>query len=414
MSSAANDPPAGSAARRRGVRLAVVVGVGCAVVALGITGSGLLLPGGDPTPAVRVIGAVVAIAAGGALVRSEGGARAVTTLATVSAAALGVCLVTLPVSPVTHPWTADAASPAPGEAPPAGDGGTDREVVIEDGGGDDGSRAPDAYVLPPGADVRVIDGAVVLVLPDGSRITIGGTAVGGGAQGAGPGGAVVVAGGAARTDRGEALGADVALGGATFERSDGSRATVTGGAVIEVPAPLGGDDPEPTDRLDAVLAFLLGCFALLAFAPPIARFGERVGVSLVDETRPEEPQPRPSASVEEGLADVLRSMLSDPDPRTAVIGAYARLLTALADAGFPRRSEEGPHEHLWRTLAPLGVRRQPVHQLAELFVRARFTPKPMTEEHRQAAIGALADAVADLRLEAADVDEVVASVGIPA
>jgi hypothetical protein len=86
----------------------------------------------------------------------------------------------------------------------------------------------------------------------------------------------------------------------------------------------------------------------------------------------------------------------------------------LAEAGYPRRAEEGPHEHLWRSLGPLGVRRQPVHQLAELFIRARFTPRPVTESDRRAAITALADTVGDLRLQAADVTAAARTIGASA
>ena len=220
--------------------------------------------------------------------------------------------------------------------------------------------------------------------------------------------------GVATRDDGGALGADVALGGTTIERGDGSQVSVGDGTLLDVPPPLESDVDDPTDGLDALLAVLLGCFALLAFAPPFVRFSDRVGVTLLESADDaDDPAPAP-VTVEEGLADVLRSMLADPDPRTSVIGAYARLLTALAEAGFPRRDEEGPHEHLWRSLGPLGVRRQPVHQLAELFVRARFTPRPVTDDDRQAAITALADAVGDLRLQATDVREAAESIREPA
>lgn len=405
--------PAHQADARR-VRLATIVTVACGLVALGVTGTGLLLPAGGPTPSLRVVGALVAIAAGGILVRTEGAARSTTTVTSVAIVGLLVCLATLPVSPVTAPWNTPAD---PADAPPAPDGsdGVGPDVVIEPGapGGGGGTGA---LALPPGADVVVEQGAVVLVLPDGGRITIG-QAIAGADPAVGTAGtAVVVVDGVAERADGGALGADVALGGTTLQRGDGSQVSVGDGALLDVPAPLTPDDADPTDGLDALLAVLLGCFALLAFAPPVIRFGDRAGVSLLEPSEPEgdDGEPVVPTTVEEGLAEVLRSMLADPDPRTSVIGAYARLLTALAEAGFPRRDEEAPHEHLWRSLGPLGVRRQPVHQLAELFVRARFTPRPVTEEHRQAAIAALADAVADLRLQATDVREVAARVGVSA
>ena len=411
MPSSAPVLPGPSAAARRGARLGAVVGVCAACVAAGLTGAGLLLPAAEPTPALRVVGALVALGAAGILVRLEGGARGVTSLAVVSAAALAVCVATLPVSPVAHPWTADPDPSSPLDGRPEGDAGPGRDVVIEPAAPADPPGGSGALVLPPGADVVVEGDDVVLTLPDGGRITIGGTAVGGAADRAAAG-RVVVDGGVARIEGGDVLGPEVALGGSTFERGDGSRRALGGGALLDVPAPVEQEAPS-TEGLDALLAVLLACFALVAFAPPVVRFGERVGVSLLDEPEPELAEPAAAtASVEEGLAGVLRAMLTDPDPRTAVIGAYARLLAALAEAGHPRRDEEGPHEHLWRTLGPLGVRRQPVHQLAELFVRARFTPRPVTEHDRQAAIAALADAVGDLRLQAADVADVFAGIGV--
>lgn len=272
-------------------------------------------------------------------------------------------------------------------------------------------------MLPPGGDVIVEQGQVLLTLPDGGRITIGAATVDGSSSGVSSGGtSLVVVDGVVTREDGGPIGGEVSVGGTTFERDDGSRVAVGEGRLFDVPPPVGAETHDPAEPLDAVLALLLGAFALMAFAPPLVRFGERLPVGLLDESEPEpepEPEPQPT-SVEEGLADVLRSMLADPDPRTSVIGAYARLLTAVAEAGFPRRAEEGPHEHLWRTLGPLGVRRQPVHRLAELFVRARFTPLPVTEADRQAAIAALADAVADLRLQATDVREVAVAAGVSA
>ena len=198
-------------------------------------------------------------------------------------------------------------------------------------------------------------------------------------------------------------------------RPDGTVVVVGSGALLPVPEPVPAA-PEPfPDRLargvEGVLALLLGCFALLAFAPPLVRVAERAGVPPGLPEAPPAPVAARRSSVEAGLADVLRSMLADPDPRTAVIGAYARLLAALDEAGSPRRVEEAPHEHLWRSLGPLGVRRAPVHRLAELFVRARFTPHPITDQHRRDAVAALADAIGDLRLPADDVEVLAGAAG---
>lgn len=359
--------------RGRSRQLTVVVVAAAAIVAVTLTAHGLLVPAGGSTPVVRIVGAAVAVAAGGFLLRIDGPAQATTTLAVVALAAALTAVATFPASAVT--WTPDPPSTTVPDDP--ANGGTDgagTDVILDTPGGAGAGLPTEVVAVPEDAEVLLEDGQVTLSLPDGGRVVLGDAAD---------------------------------LRGTHLQRPDGRRVAIGDGALLEVPAPLVPDEQAETvtNPFDAVLALLLGCFALLAFAPPVVRFAERTDVGLVEHL-PEPPTAGapPTRSVEDGLSDVLRAMLADPDPRTAVIGAYARLLAALADAGAPRRPEEGPHEHLWRSLGPLGVRRGPVHRLAELFVQARFTPRPVTTEHRDAAIGALADALADLRLDASDVE----------
>lgn len=359
----------GPGPRRPVVRRAAVVAVGAAVLALALAGQGLLVPAGPTSTLVRVAGAVVALAAVATLVRLDGPLGATRTLLVVSLAGALTALATLPASPVSLD-----PGPAPPQAAPAGGDG-ERTILLEQlrpGEAEDAT-----LVLPPGADLRTGDGEVVVQVPDGA--------------------------------------ATVLAPGQRVARPDGTVVVVGPGSLLEVPDPLpDGDGEVAPDRLaagvEAVLVLLLGGFALLAFAPPVVRVAERTLAPARPDPVPPPPRPRP-ATVEQGLADVLRAMLADPDPRTAVIGAYARLLAALEQVGFPRRAEEAPHEHLWRSLGPLGVRRAPVHRLAELFVQARFTPHPITDEHRRAAIAALADAVGDLRLQGSDLDELAATEG---
>jgi len=329
-----------------------------ALLALALAGHGLLVPAGPPLALVRFGGATIALVAVAALLRRDGPAQGSRTLALVAITGALTGLATLPASPVAVDGSLEPLPETGGEQ--------GRDTVVLDQVGPPGG-AP-RLVVPPGAVPRLDGGSVVAVGPDGDRTTLGPAEPG--TEVAGPDGTVVV---------------------------------VVDGALLERPAPVAPpqpeDGPDPLDDgVEAVLALLLVALALLAFAPPLRRAVDRAlaPVPVVDPPAP----PAPARTVEAGLADVLRAMLADPDPRTAVIGAYAGLLAALADAGAPRRPEEGPHEHLWRTLGPLGVRRAPVHRLAELFVRARFTPHPITDEHRRAAIAALADAVADLRLGA--------------
>lgn len=398
------------AIRRRRQRFAVIVAIASGLVAVGVTGVGLLLPGGAPTPVLRLGAVVVAIAAGGALLRLEGPARAATTLAMVATTGAVICLLTFPTSPVTlsigpdtlpftPPGTIDEGSGLPG----------DDSVVL--GPGLPQPSTSGVMSVPEGFAIVVQDGFALAIAPGGGTTVLGATFGDGSLGGVGAAGTELVPQPDGTVTRGDGgpLGAGVPLGGVTFERADGSRVTLGTSDLLDVPSEIETDEPEPTEDLDALVALLLAAFALLAFAPPIVRFGDRIAVTLVDPVEDEDEVDEvvvvALASMEEGLSDVLASMLADPDPRTSVIGAYARLLDALAAAGFPREPHEGPHEHLWRILGPLGVRRQPVHQLAELFVRARFTPKPVTAAHRLSAINALADAIADLRLQDQDIDD---------
>jgi hypothetical protein len=353
--------------RRQGSR-PLVVAASAAVVALALGGQGLLVPAGPTSTLVRFGGALVSLAAVAVLVRLDGPLRASRTLALVAVAGACTALATLPASPVTI----DASTPPAPNAPSDEDEpGTILLDQVDPGDAQDGT-----VVLSPGVDLEVQGDDVVARVPGG--------------------------------------GSTVLPQGQRVARPDGTVVVVGRGALLDVPEPLPADPESTTDGLaegvDAVLALLLGAFAVLAFAPPLVRAAERVS-SPAPVDLPPAPAPRRARPMEESLAEVLRSMLADPDPRTAVIGAYARLLAALDEVGFPRRAEEAPHEHLWRSLGPLGVRRAPVHRLAELFVRARFTPHPVTVEHRQAAIAALADAVADLRLQARDVDVLAGSGG---
>jgi hypothetical protein len=107
------------------------------------------------------------------------------------------------------------------------------------------------------------------------------------------------------------------------------------------------------------------------------------------------------AGLEASLAEV--SQLTG-NPREQVTAAYHRLLVALDEAGAPRFIHEAPHEYLHRVLGPLGVRAEPLHQLTSLYVIAQFSTRPVTENHRNAAVHALEVSLADLR-EVARPDE---------
>jgi hypothetical protein len=175
-----------------------------------------------------------------------------------------------------------------------------------------------------------------------------------------------------------------------------SSTTSTTRPVAEEP----GDDAGP-GRLIAILALVL------ALATVAGALGVRAWQRGWRLTRPRvrieaaDPLPVAADAAEAGLGASLDVALEpadgEPEMRGRIVAAYARLLDALAEAGGPRLPQEAPHEHLDRVLGPLGVRPGPLHELAALFVLARFSTHPVTGEHRAAAVAALEAAIADLR-----------------
>jgi uncharacterized protein DUF4129/EF hand domain-containing protein len=166
----------------------------------------------------------------------------------------------------------------------------------------------------------------------------------------------------------------------------------------------GPDRDEEKEDDDSVLPTVLRCLLLTGlFVAVVAAilWARNLGPWRRARTLPAADLPPDDAPVdadaaEAGLSASLATVAAGDDPRAAIVNAYLRLLDVLAEAGGPRRLEEAPHEHLHRVLGPLGVRPEPLHQLAELFVMARFSPHPVTEQHREQAVGLLNAALADL------------------
>lgn len=165
---------------------------------------------------------------------------------------------------------------------------------------------------------------------------------------------------------------------------------------------LDNDGDLPVDDLLRILGYLvvLGVLALVVYA--VVRVLGVAGTTRWWRSEPPVPVDADAdridvAAAEAGLEASLDAVTADRSPRDAISDAYARLLAALADAGAGRRSHEAPHEHLDRVLTPLGVRSEPLHRLAELFVLARFSQHPVTAAHRDDAGDALRQALADLR-----------------
>jgi uncharacterized protein DUF4129 len=128
---------------------------------------------------------------------------------------------------------------------------------------------------------------------------------------------------------------------------------------------------------------------------------------------PPDGPPVDADAAQAGLSASLAAMAAGDDPRSAIMNAYLQLLDSLAEAGGARRPEEAPHEHLHRVLGPLGIRPEPTHRLAELFVMARFSPHPVEEHHRDEAASLLHAALADLHAYMARMAAEAAAAGVP-
>lgn len=77
------------------------------------------------------------------------------------------------------------------------------------------------------------------------------------------------------------------------------------------------------------------------------------------------------------------------DPRGAVVACYAAMEDALASAGTTRRGAETPEELLARAVADGRLAAGPGRQLTELFLVARYSSAPVTEDDVGACRSAL-------------------------
>lgn len=83
--------------------------------------------------------------------------------------------------------------------------------------------------------------------------------------------------------------------------------------------------------------------------------------------------------------------LREGDPRNAIVAAWLRFEVQGERAGVGRRPWETSSEYALRILDLVAADAGAVNRLAGLYREARFSPHPVTEDHRQAALDALAD-----------------------
>jgi Domain of unknown function (DUF4129) len=116
---------------------------------------------------------------------------------------------------------------------------------------------------------------------------------------------------------------------------------------------------------------------------------------------------RPAAAVEgeetlekelaAAVTDTIDDLRREADPRRAVVAAYVRMEGVFGGHGHPRRASEAPFEYLARILLALRVGAAPVHDLTELFERAKFSTHEIDQQMRERAIAALVAVRDDLR-----------------
>jgi Domain of unknown function (DUF4129) len=98
------------------------------------------------------------------------------------------------------------------------------------------------------------------------------------------------------------------------------------------------------------------------------------------------------AAIEEGALalaadDALGELRIAGDARQAIIGCYAQMERSLARAGMARRPSEAPLEYLARVLVSVAPAAGRV--LTDLYERAMFSAKPMSDRDKERAIEAL-------------------------
>ena len=121
--------------------------------------------------------------------------------------------------------------------------------------------------------------------------------------------------------------------------------------------------------------------------------------------RPYQPPPRGQVmdeppSLAAAVAAGTAALHAGADPRAAIVNCYAAMERTLAEAGSPPSAADTPAEVLERAMA--GGLALPVAAatLTGLFRQARYGTRPMTEDDRTAALGALAALRASLEVTA--------------
>lgn len=145
--------------------------------------------------------------------------------------------------------------------------------------------------------------------------------------------------------------------------------------------------------ISKTLAFLIVLVVLLVVAGAIVVAARRrPAPAPTVPLRRLAPQPEPEEVARRFyslLDDTLDDLRAEADPRSAVIAAYARMERGLGTLGIERLAAETPFEYLARVLERLSVSETAARALTDLFERAKFSPAPVGEDMKRAAVDAL-------------------------
>jgi hypothetical protein len=303
-------------------------------------------------------------------------------------------------SSITGPVDEEAGASTPGStgrAPPTSTTGPGPDQPEPTGG----SIADPTGTQPPTTGVSTTRAPAAAAGGDGSDEAGSGqpasTGTGQAGEGSvGPGGEPGTA-GAADTGA-DAAGSGSGQAAAPAPGSDGDEAL--GGASGQ--AETGSDGMSLASRLAAVphwaVAAAGGLVAILLLGGAVRSIVNRTGPESDPSTDTDlagmGPVVDATQATKVGALDRLRRELEqEPHPRQAIRKAYAVVEGGFGNPELARRQSESPSHYLWRTLGTVDGCEHLLGELTTLFMLARYSRHPISEEMRLAAI----DAVVGLR-----------------
>ena len=173
-------------------------------------------------------------------------------------------------------------------------------------------------------------------------------------------------------------------------------AVVVAGLVVQRMLPRSESDDAPTDGDPLEFGDGLDVIGWSTWAGVLAAgLAVTAGATLLWRARAPRAEPEPPTTVDHdhdtaAVRAATAALDERPDdPRGAVVACYAAMEEALASAGTSRRGAETPEELLARAVADGRLSAGPGRQLTELFLVARYSSAPVTEDNVSACRAAL-------------------------